>query len=377
MGSIKVTPVVSPGRYLMSGNEACALGAVTAGCRFFAGYPITPASDIMTSVIKYFAEVDGKFIQMEDEIGSMAALIGGSWGGVKSMTATSGPGLSLMLENIGLAIMTETPCVVVDVQRSGPSTGQATKVSQGDVLQARWGTHGIHNNIVLAAHSVQSAFEQTIKAFNISEQYRVPVILLLDETVSHARETLDIAQEYEAFNRENKGETPPFGGRLVPDMPKFGDGKKLMITGSTHDENGIRKTADNDAHEKLVNRLNDKIEKNSSKIEDWDGYMMDDAEYLFISFGISARSTLSSVKALREEGIKAGLMTLNTIWPFPYKTIKALSLKVKDVFVPELNMGQIAGEVKKISKCPVYGINKINSEPLYPSEIIREFRSVI
>ena len=367
--------ILKEGKYFFSGNEAVSYGAVIAGCRFFAGYPITPASEIMTGIIKNFKKVDGKFIQMEDEIGSVAALIGASWGGVKSMTATSGPGFSLMMENIGLAIMTETPCVVVDVQRSGPSTGQATKVSQGDVIQARWGTHGEHNIIVLTAYSPEDSLEQTIRAFNLSEKYRVPVILLLDEAIAHTRETTQIKSEYTVFDRENKNESPPFGGKLVPDMPKFGDGKKLMITGSTHDEWGRRKTSDYSVQQKLVKRLNDKIELNREDIEDYETYFLEDAKKVVISYGISARSSLAAVKKLRDMGEKVGLILLKTLWPFPEKFIKNISKKIEKIYVAELNMGQMALEVERIAKKEVKRINKVNSLPLYPDEIIEIIRS--
>ncbi len=374
MKSKREAPALKEGRYLLSGNEACAEGAITAGCRFFAGYPITPASEVMTQIVNRFPEVGGKFIQMEDEIGSMAALIGASWGGIKSMTATSGPGFSLMQENIGLAIITETPCVVVNVQRSGPSTGQATKVAQGDIIQSRWGTHGEHQSVVIAPYSVQSAFDLAVEAFNLSEMFRTPVIFLMDEAVSHTRETLVIRGGYQVYDRINNGETPPFGGKLVPDMPRFGEGKKLLITGSTHDSKGERKTSDSRAQNDLVKRLNDKIEKNREMLERYEEYRTEDADHIFVSFGISARSAREAVDRLRADGIKAGLITVISVWPFPDGIIADFSKRVKRIFVPELNLGQMRTQVERISRCDVIGINKVNSEPLYPSEIIEEFR---
>ena len=241
-------------------------------------------------------------------------------------------------------------------------------------MQARWGTHGEHNTIVLYAFSVQSAFELGIRAFNLSEKYRVPVILLLDEAVGHTRETVEIADEYEVFNRVNKGETPPFGGRLVPDMPKLGDGEKLMVTGSTHDPRGIRKTSDYTVQKELVTRLNDKIERNRDDIEDFIEIETEDCEFLFLAAGITARSVMAAVKTLRKEGLKAGGVILKTVWPFPQRRIKELSKRVDRIIVPELNFGQLALEAERISKRKVERLNRIDSQPIYPSQLVEKIR---
>ncbi len=363
------------GSYLLQGNEACAEGAIRAGCKFYAGYPISPSSEIMERIANRFPECKGAFIQMEDEIASISAVIGASWTGAKAMTATSGPGLSLMLENIGYAIMTETPCVIVDVQRAGPSTGQATKPSQGDVMQIRWGASGDYQIIALCPWSVQEMYDLTIESFNLSEQFRVPVFLLCDEAVGHLREKCVIKDDIEIINRKKAKGKPPFGqdgDDLIPPMPSFGEGERLLVTGSTHNEWGFRKTSDPDVQMRLVKRLSDKILLNQDKIIRTENYLLDDAEIGIIAYGITARASLKAVKILREKGIKAGLLRLKTLWPFPEKVIGELSAMVKKLIVPEMNLGQIVREIERVSKCDVVRLSKVNGEVITPSEIVEE-----
>ncbi len=375
------------GNYFMQGDEAIAYGAIFAGCRFYAGYPITPASEIAETMARELPKVKGYYIQMEDEIGSIAAIIGASWTGLKSMTATSGPGFSLMQENLGYAIMTETPIVVVDVQRSGPSTGQATKGAQGDFFQARWGTHGDHPIVAISPISVEDSFWETIRAFNISEKLRIPVILLADGIIGHTREQIRIPdpEEVEIVYRKlpkNEEEAKyPFGdvdGSLVPPMPLFGHGYFTHVTGSTHKETGLRDVYTPEVHIKLVNRLHKKIEKHEKEIEKWKEYFTDDMEILVVSWGVSARPSLGAVLKAREEGIKVGLFIPKTVHPFPGKRVKELAKKVRAILVPEMNLGQLILEVQRYVNDDVIvkGINKIGGVPLTVEEILREIRGV-
>lgn len=380
MSNILSTSILSSGSYLLQGNEACAESAIRAGCRFYAGYPISPSSEIMESIANRFPECNGTFIQMEDEIASISAVIGASWTGAKAMTATSGPGLSLMLENIGYAIMTETPCVIVDVQRAGPSTGQATRPAQGDVMQVRWGASGDYQIIALSPWSVQEMYDLTIEAFNLSEQFRVPVFLLCDEAVGHLRERCIIKDDVEIINRKKAKGNPPFGqdgDDLVPPMPSFGEGEKLLVTGSTHNEYGFRKTADSAVQERLVKRLSNKILLNQDKITDTEEYFLEDAEIGIISYGISARASLKAVKVLREKGVKAGLLRLKTLWPFPEKVVGELSARVKKLIVPEMNLGQIVREVERVSDCEVIRLSKVNGEVITPTNIVEGLQTNI
>ncbi len=367
-----------------NGNIACAEGAIAAGCRFFAGYPITPSSEILEHMAKRMPEVGGVFTQMEDELAAIAAVIGASWGGVKAMTATSGPGFSLMQEGIGYACMTETPCVIVDVQRAGPSTGQATKAAQGDVMQARWGTHGDHEIIALAPNSPQEMFDLTVRAFNLSEMYRVPVIVLADEIVAHMWEKVRIPDDIEIVNRRkpSRPDEQIFGHELdtgVPPMPAFGEGYNLLVTGSTHDGYGFRKTADPLVHRKLVTRLVNKIRKNAEKIVDFEIYGCDpeDAEVMVVSYGCTSRSADEAVRQALEEGIKAINFRLRTIWPFPEKALRELAERVKLIVVPEMNLGQLYFEVERVAcgRCPVILVSRIGGgEMVRPQDILRELR---
>jgi 2-oxoglutarate/2-oxoacid ferredoxin oxidoreductase subunit alpha len=346
-----------PRAKLMQGNEACAEGAIAAGCRFFAGYPITPASEIAEGLSVRLPQVDGTFIQMEDEIASMGAIIGASLAGAKSMTATSGPGFSLMQENLGYACIAEVPCVVVNVMRGGPSTGLPTSPSQGDVMQARWGTHGDHPIIVLSASSVLECFTLTVKAFNFSERYRTPVILLLDEVVAHMREKVVLPKpsEVEVIDRV-KPSVPPewylpyedtsFG---VPPMGIFGEGYRYHVTGLIHDIRGFP-TLRQDEIEPFVNRLFRKISSHSDDIRLVEHFMTVDAEIVIIAYGCVARSARRAVLEARSQGMKVGMLKLITLWPFPRSFVQLLVKGGKTLLVPEMNMGQVSREVKRVNE---------------------------
>lgn len=365
---------------LMQGNEACVAGALKAGMRFYAGYPITPSTEIAEISAEALPKVGGKFIQMEDEIAGMAATLGGSLAGLKSMTATSGPGFSLKQENIGYGIITETPCVIVNVQRSGPSTGLPTSPAQGDILQARWGTHGDHSIIALYPSSVKEIYYTTIRAFNLAEKYRTPVILLLDEIIGHMREKIEIPEnddveiihrkvptcppeEYKAFKVKE--------GDIVPEMAGFGTGYRYHVTGLVHDETGFP-SGNELVADKLLNRLIDKIENNKDDIVTYDEYMLEDAEYAIISFGAIARSAKAAVDHLREEGIKVGLFRPITIWPSPDKQLLELGKKMKKIYVIEMNAGQYFLEVDRLAgkHTAVEKYGKINGEIITPEDIV-------
>jgi 2-oxoglutarate ferredoxin oxidoreductase subunit alpha len=374
MGWKRIKPSLPPGRYYLSGNEAVAEGAIAAGCRFYGGYPITPSSEIMERMAHRLREVGGVFVQMEDELSSIAAVIGASWAGAKAMTATSGPGFSLMMENIGYATFTETPCVVVDIQRAGPATGQATRVGSGDIMQAKWGSHGDYQIIALSPWSVQEMYDGTISAFNFAERYRVPTFLLGDEAVAHLRETLEIKPWVRAFGRKKSKGKPPFDSknhRQIPPMPSFGEGENLLVTGSTHDGFGIRRADDPEVHSKLVRRLNEKILLNKQDIVEVEEFFLDDAAVAVICYGFTARSSLIAVKDLRDKGYKVGFFRLKTIWPFPQEQIAQVSGRVKKFFVPEMNRGQVAGEAMRSSRCEVVSYCQTNGE-IIPPELIRK-----
>ena len=361
------------GVHYLSGNEASAEGAIVAGCRFYAGYPITPSSELMERMAFRLREVGGVFIQMEDEIASISAVIGASWAGAKAMTATSGPGFSLMQESIGYAAFTETPCVIVDVQRAGPCTGQATRVGSGDIMQAKWGSQGDYQVIALAPWSVQEMYELTIQAFNLSERYRVPAMVMADEAVGHLRENISVGAKVDVCNRKKHQEGAPFGTEEkdgVPPMPSFGEGARLLVTGSTHDPSGFRKTDDPEAHAKLVERINEKILRNRSRIVETERYFLEDSEIAVIAYGFTARTSLYAVKRLRKEGLKVGLLRLKTLWPFPEEAIVELNEKVKKVVVPEMNQGQVAGEVRKFYSGEMISLRQTNGEIIQPEKIL-------
>jgi 2-oxoglutarate ferredoxin oxidoreductase subunit alpha len=342
------------GEYFANGDIACAEGAISAGCRFFAGYPITPATEIAERMSARLPQVDGTYIQMEDELASMAAVLGASWGGVKAMTATSGPGFSLMMENIGLGVMLETPCVIVNAQRAGPSTGLPTLVGQADMMQARWGSHGSYEIIALSPSSSQEMFDLTITAFNLSEKYRVPVLLMADEVIGHMSEKVNMYRVApETLVKRQRPEVPPEkyqpykpDGNLVPPMAVAGEGYHFHVTGLTHDERGYPvMTAD--AQERLVRRLSDKIRLNREKIIDFKETQTDDADIIVCAYGITARIAQFAVRMAREQGIRAGLLRFVTIWPFAEQRVKELSSQVKAFVVPEINYGQIVLEVER------------------------------
>lgn len=375
---------LSSGTHFMQGNEALAEAAITAGCRFFAGYPITPASEVAEHLATRLPQVGGIMIQMEDEIASLASVIGASWTGAKAMTATSGPGFSLMQENVGYAFMTETPCVVVDVQRAGPSTGQATKCGQGDVMQARWGTHGDYASIVLCPNSVQEMFDLTIRAFNLAEQYRTPVVLLADEIVAHMREQMAVRplEKIVVMKRRKpkQGEKSFFGVEEVPPMPSVGEGLNVTVTGSTHDEFGIRFTADPKVHRGLVTRLVGKVKNNSEVLMDFEAQNMNDCDVGLVSFGCTSRAVYEAVERASDEGINAGFVRLRTIWPFPEKAVRTMAQKAKTILVPEMNLQQIFFEVQRVvhGAAEVVPVNKVGGgEMLTPEELFSEIvRSV-
>lgn len=367
------------GRYYFSGNEAAAEGAMAAGCRFYAGYPITPSSEIMERMAFRLRAVGGVFIQMEDEIASISAVIGASWAGAKAMTATSGPGFSLMQESIGYAAFTETPCVVIDVQRAGPCTGQATRVGSGDIMQAKWGSHGDYQVIAFSPWSVQEMFELTLRSFNLSERYRVPTLVMADEAVGHLRENLFLPTKVEVWDRKKKKGSTPFGTEEqggVPPMPAFGEGERLLITGSTHDAFGFRKTDDPEIHARLVDRINQKILKNRNRITETEDYFLEDSEKAIIAYGFTARTSLYAVNRLRKEGVKVGMLRLKTLWPFPEEAVLALGKKMKKVIVPEMNLGQVAGEVKKFCSCEVVPLTQTNGEVIGPEKIIGALKKI-
>ncbi len=359
------------------GNQACAEAAIAAGCRFFAGYPITPASEIAEIMSQQLPKLGGTYVQMEDEIAAISAIIGAVWGGSLSMTATSGPGFSLMQENIGYAIMTETPCVIVDVQRAGPSTGQATKAAQGDLMQARWGTHGDHEMIVLAPNSSQETYELTIRAFSLSEKLRHPVILLSDEIVGHSREkvVVDSSSDNLIPRRFARVGDPPYGG-VDSDkqaiMPRFGDGHNLLITGSTHDERGFRKTSDSEAHDKLIRRITAKVQDARQILDDFVISGPESADWGIISFGSTSRS-VEELMVSESSRLNMRTMRFRTVWPFPDQAIRDFSKTVDKILVPELNLGQLSREILRVVRdtIEVVPLNKIGGgRMIEPDELL-------
>lgn len=369
-----VSSPLESGSFFLQGNEACADGAVLAGCDFYGGYPITPSSEVMTRIMRRFQKTGGRFMQMEDEIGSLGAVIGAVWAGAKGMTATSGPGFSLMMENLGYAIMTETPMVLVNVQRVGPSTGQATRPAQADMYQARWGTHGGFPLIAVCPSSVQEMLTETVRAFNLAEKYRSPVIVLADEIIGHIRERCVLPKEVIQWKRWYKPGATHFGPdekTLVPSMPKFGDGQDLLITGSTHDETGFRRTSSAEVQKKQGRRLFAKIEAGLEDIVEADGYFLDKAKTVIISFGFSARPSLEIVGVLRSAGKSVGLLKLRTIWPFPEAQIKAACRDADRVVVVEMNDGQICLEVQRVlGRDDIISCTRNDGEPLTPENIL-------
>ncbi len=375
-----MNPAKSRGRQLLlQGNEAIVEGALAAGCRFFAGYPITPATEISEVMSYRLPAAGGTFIQMEDEIASMGCAIGASLAGTKAMTATSGPGFSLMQENLGFACVAEVPCVIVNVMRGGPSTGLPTSVSQGDVMQARWGTHGDHPIIVLAVSTTQDCFDITVKAFNFSEKYRTPVIILSDEVVAHTREKIYLPHpgEIEVLDRIRPNTPPEWyipyedNPRGVPPMGIFGDGYRYHVTGLIHDVRGFP-TQRPDEIVPFMNRLFRKINQHFYDIQLVEQETTEDAEVLIIAYGSVARSARRSVREARNRGVKAGLLQLVTLWPFPRQIVEPLLRRVRAVLVPELNMGQVSREVKRINQgaTRIETLNRIDGNLITPAEIL-------
>jgi len=378
------------GSHFMLGDHACAEGAILAGCRFFAGYPITPATEIAERMSLRLPQVGGTYIQMEDELASMNAILGGSWAGIKSMTATSGPGFSLMMENLGLGIMLETPCVLVNVQRGGPSTGLPTLVGQSDMMQARWGSHGDYEIIALAPTSPQELFDLTIRAFNLAEKYRIPVLVMTDAEVGHMTEKVVIPhlEDVEIVNRPevHRGDIEPDHFRIYRDSTKegngyispmvaAGEGYRIHVTGLTHDERGYP-AMNARAHEWNVNHLIEKIRKHRDDIIQIEEQDTDDAEVVVVSYGISARTSLWPIEQARQEGIRVGYLRLITVWPFPEDRIRQLAKGIRAFVVPEINMGQIGREVERCAagQAQVLGANSPGGDVLEPEYVLNVIR---
>lgn len=371
---------------LMQGNEACVEGAIAAGMKFYAGYPITPSTEIAELSAEKLPRIGGKFIQMEDEIAGIAAAIGASLTGLKTMTATSGPGFSLKQENIGYAAIAEIPVVVVDVQRGGPSTGLPTSPAQGDMMQAKWGTHGDHPVIALCPSSVKETFDLTVKAFNFAEKYRMPVLLMMDEVIGHMREKVELpdAKDIEIIDRKRPSCAPedymPFKADedLVPPMADFGTGYRYHVTGLVHDETGFPSNSSAVA-DKLIRRLDSKIEKNKSDIISWEEENTADADVIIFAYGCVARAAKTAMKILREKGIKVGLFRPITVWPFPEERLIELSKNVKVIVAPEMNLGQMVLEVERLCSkhTKIERLNKINGEIIYPEEIVAKIQEVL
>lgn len=364
---------------LMQGNEACAEGAIAAGVRFFAGYPITPSTEVAETMARLLPKVGGKFVQMEDEIASMGAILGASLAGAKVMDATSGPGFSLKQELIGYAACAEIPCVLVNVQRVGPSTGQPTAPSQADVMQTRWGTHGDHSLIVLSPWSVRETYDATVMAVNYAERFRTPVVLLMDEMVGHLREKVELPENSELaiYPRRKPKKTRAEGYQpfepdedLVPNVADFGKGYHIHVTGLLHDVTGFP-VGSPEVTENSIRRLHEKISRAGEEIIHTEEYFMEDAEYAVVSFGGTARTAYEAVANARQKGKKVGLLRLLTIWPFADKAIERLAAKVKGILVAELNYGQIVQEVRRAAngQCKVAFCGKYNMKAFEPAEI--------
>lgn len=371
-------------REFVQGNEAITKGALYAGANFYAGYPITPSSEIAEMASRELMLNDGVYIQMEDELGSMAALVGGALSGKKAFTATSGPGFSLMQENLGYAQLAEIPCVIIDVQRSGPATGLATKPAQADIMQVRWGRHGDQSIIALSPSNIQECFELTIQAFNFAEKYRTPVVLLADEIVAHLRESLVIDEsKIEVVEREKPTGDPkdykPFeiiDGKTAP-LAEYGTEYRMKISGSMHGPDG-RFNGNPDNCQKKTEHINNKINDNAKDIILYKEYGTDeDYDLLIIAFGSTTRPARESMLRAKEEGKKVALFQPLTIWPFPYEKIKELSFRAKSVLVPEMNLGQMAEEITKVVDVPIYKFNKVNGRGITPKEVYDKIREVL
>jgi 2-oxoglutarate ferredoxin oxidoreductase subunit alpha len=378
-------PAVLTGKHFMNGDHACAEGALAAGCRFFAGYPITPSTEIAERLARRLPEVEGVFIQMEDELGSMAAIIGASAAGTRSMTATSGPGFSLMMENLGLAVMMEIPCLLVNVQRGSPSTGLPTLPGQSDVMQAKWGSHGDYGIVAYSPWSPQETFDLTIHAFNIADRFRVPVLLMADEVIGHMVERVVIPEADQIPMQARKrpqvkaGQVfHPFHAPdpdLVPAMVHAGEGYRIHYTGLTHDEMGYPEMSA-EVHHQLVTRLSEKIRHNADHIIQTEESFMEDARIAVISFGSTARSARRAVKDARNLGIPVGFLRLVSLWPFPKNLIYSLAERMDAFIVAEMNLGQMSHEVERHAKQPVYGVHHAGGEMMPPEPILETIKEV-
>ncbi len=378
-------PAVLTGEHYITGDEACAEGAMAAGCMFFGGYPITPATEVAEHMSVRLPEVGGTFIQMEDEIAAMASILGASWAGQKSMTSTSGPGFSLMMENIGLGVCTETPCVVVNVQRAGPSTGLPTMGAQGDMMQARWGSHGHYELIALAPSSAQEIFSQTITAFNLAEKYRTPVMLMTDEVIGHMSEKVVIpdASEIKTISRTKpKGRKDRFrlyqpGENGVAPMPAAGDGYKIHVTGLTHDERGYP-TMTVEAQAEMMDRIVRKIRDNRDDIIMTESHNLEDAEIILVSYGISARTSLAAMHQARSMGMKVGFLKLATIWPFAEEKIRELAERAKALITVEINLGQIHLEVTRSAagRAECHLVGHAGGTVITPEQVMAKIKEV-
>lgn len=367
------------GTHFMLGDDAVAEGAIAAGCRFFGGYPITPSTEVAERMARRLPQIGGTYVQMEDELASIAVILGASWAGHKAMTATSGPGFSLMMESLGLALITETPIVICNVQRGGPSTGLPTAVAQSDMMQARWGSHGHYEIIALVPWSVQECFDLTVRAFNLAERYRTPVLLMADAEVGHLTERLVIPppDELELWERKRPpkppGEFKPYepDDDLVPPMAVAGEGYRIFVESLTHDERGYPNTTA-EAQQKLVGRLTEKIRRNRFDIYDIEERGVEGAEVVVLSYGISARIAVQAVALAEEQGVKAGLLRLKTAWPFPEERIRQLSSEIRGFVVPEINLGQMVREVERcaVDGCAVLSVPHAGGSIHEPEEIL-------
>lgn len=373
---------VLTGKHFMHGDHACAEGALAAGCKFFAGYPITPSTEIAERLARRLPEVDGVFIQMEDELASMAAILGASAAGARAMTATSGPGLSLMLENLGLAVMLELPCVVVDIQRGSPSTGLPTMAGQSDVMQVKWGSHGDYEIVAYAPWSPQEIFDLTVLSFNVADRFRTPVILLGDEVIGHMVERVIIpeADQIPFWDRKRppklaRGDNPfdafQPGADLIPPIAHAGEGYRVHFTGLTHDERGYPEMSA-ETHHRLVTRLGQKIRQNSDHLLRTEAYFLEDARIVVVSFGCTARSARRAVRLARQQGIPVGLLRLISIWPFPEALIAELASQADVFIVAEMNLGQVRRELERYVTQPVHGVHHAGGAMIPPEPILEE-----
>jgi 2-oxoglutarate ferredoxin oxidoreductase subunit alpha len=379
------SPAVMTGKHFMHGDHACAEGALAAGCRFFAGYPITPSTEIAERLARRLPEVGGVYIQMEDELGSMAAIIGASAAGTRSMTATSGPGFSLMMENLGLAVMLEIPCVLVNMQRGSPSTGLPTLPGQSDVMQAKWGSHGDYRIVAYSPWSPQETFDLTVHAFNIADRFRIPVLLMADEVVGHMVERVVIPSpdQIPIWERKKPKEKPgetfyPFhtdDPDLVPPIVHAGDGYRIHYTGLTHDEQGYPDMSA-EAHHELVTRLVEKIDLNADQLIRTDESFLEDARIVVLSFGGTARSARRAVRDARNLGIPVGFLRLISLWPFPVDRIRSLAEDADAFIVVEMNLGQMIQEVERHVKQPVYGVHHAGGAMMSPGQILEKIKEV-